>query len=202
MIYFVIYLLKKGNVMKVNQIKQFVASNISRFEKTKTTTGRSFNLYDKNNLFRGEYNFTPMDRSGYLGIKSSLSSTRIMDDNRKLKMQEFVHMNKDYVTIKDKSTDTLTKALPKTITTVRTIMDFIEDKFITVRTVSKLKNNLQRIGKNDPDFVYSDKSIIYEPLKEKPQYEKTIETIREGVISEVKKHSRFNSKIGVPFIYW
>ena len=188
--------------MKVNQVKQFVASNISRFEKNRTTTGRSFNLYDKNNLFRGEFNFIPMNRSNYMGIKSSLSCTRIMDENLKLQMQEFVHMNKDYVILKDKSTDTLTKALPKTITTTRTIMDFVKDKFITIQKTSKLKNNLQRIGKNDPDFVYSDKSIIYEPLKEKPQYEKTIETIREGVISEVKKHSRFNSKIGVPFIYW
>ena len=143
-----------------------------------------------------------MDRSGYLGIKSSLSSTRIMDDNRKLQMQEFVHMNKDYVTIKDKSTDTLTKALPKTIITVRTIMDFIEDKFITVRTVSKLKNNLQRIGKNDPDFIYSDKFIIYESHKEKPQYEKTVDILREGSISDIKNQSRFRSNIEVPFIYW
>ena len=113
--------------MKVNQIKQFVASNISRFEKTKTTTGRSFNLYDKNNLFRGEYDFTPMDRSGYLGIKSSLSSTRIMDDNRKLQMQEFVHMNKDYVTIKDKSTDTLTKSI-----IVLTVMIVLGKDFVRV----------------------------------------------------------------------
>ena len=188
--------------MKINPVKQFVKSNISRFEKTRTTTGRSFNLYDKNNLFRGEFNFIPMGRSDYLGIKSSLSSTRIMDENRKLQMQEFVHMNKDYVTIKDKSTDTLTKALPKTITTVRTIMDFIEDKFITVRTVSKLKNNLERIGKNDPDFIYSDKFIIYESLKEKPQYEKTVDILREGSISDIKNKGRFRSNIGVPFIYW
>ena len=188
--------------MKINQVKQFVASNISRFEKNGSTKGHSFNLYDKNNLFRGEFNFIPMNRSDYLGIKSSLSSTRIMDENLKLLMQEFVHMNKDYVTIKDKSTDTLTKALPKTITTTRTIVDFVKDKFMTIRKTSKLKNDLQRIEKNDPDFIYSDKFTIYEPLNEKPQYEQVTETIREGAISEVKKHSHFNSKIGVPFIYW
>ena len=188
--------------MKVNQVKQFVASNISRFEKNKTTTGRSFNLYDKNNLFRGEFNFTPMNRSDYLGIKSSLSSIRIMDENLKLQMQEFVHMNKDYVILKDKFTDTLTKALPKTITTTRTIMDFVKDKFITIRKTSKLKNNLQKIEKNDPDFVSSDKFIIYESLKEKPQYEKTVDILREGSISDIKNQSRFRSKIGIPFIYW
>ena len=187
--------------MKVNQIKQFVASNISRFEKTGTTTGRSFNLYDKNNLFRGEFSFIPMDRSSYMGIKNSLSSTRIVDENRKLQMQEFVHMNKDYVTIKDKSTDTLTKALPNKITTIRTVIDYVKNKFITIQTTSKLKNNLQRIGENDPDFMYSDKLVIYEPLSEKPQYEKTVKVLREGKASDVKVNP-FDSKIGVPFIYW
>jgi hypothetical protein len=100
-----------------------------------------------------------MDRSSYMGIKNSLSSTRIVDENRKLQMQEFVHMNKDYVTIKDKSTDTLTKALPNKITTIRTVIDYVKNKFITIQTTSKLKNNLQRIGENDPDFMYSDKWI-------------------------------------------
>ena len=152
--------------MKINQVKQFVASNISRIEKNDGPMYRSFNLYDKNNLFRGEYNFIPLQKSGYLGIQSSLSSTRIMDTNRKLQMQEYIFMNKDYVTIKDRFSDTLTKALPKTITTTRTTMDFIKDKFITVRTTSKLKNDLQRIGKNDPDFIYFDNFVIYE-IKEK-----------------------------------
>lgn len=189
--------------MKVNQVKQFISSNISRFEKNGSSACRSFNLYDKNNLFRGEYNFIPLDRSGYLGVQTSLSSTRIMDDNRRLQMQEYVFMNKDYVTLKDNSSETLTKDLPKIITTTRTIMDFVKDKFITIRTTNKLKNNLQRIGENDPDFIYSDKFVIYESLKEKPQYEQVIETIREGSISEAKKlHSHFNSKVGVPFIYW
>ena len=32
-----------------------------------------------------------------------------------------------------------TKALPKTITTTRTIMDFVKDKFITIQKTSKLK---------------------------------------------------------------
>jgi hypothetical protein len=109
--------------MKINQVKQFVASNISRFEKNIAMMGHSFNLYDKNNLFRGEFNFIPMDRSSYMGIKNSLSSTRIVDKNRKLQMQEFIYMNKDYVIIKNKSTDTLTKALPNKITTIRTVID-------------------------------------------------------------------------------
>ena len=189
--------------MKIDQVKQFVKSNISRFEKSGSSVGRSFNLYDKNNLFRGEYNFIPLNRFGSLGIKTSLSNTRIMDDSHRLQMQEYVFMNKDYVTFKDKSSETLTKDLPKTITITRTIMDFVKDKFITIRTTSKLKNNLQRIEKNDPDFIYSDKFVIYESLKEKPNYEQVVETIREGSISEAKKnHSHFNSRVGVPFIYW
>jgi len=187
--------------MEINQVKQFVASNISRVEKNKGKSIRSFNLYDKNNLFRGEFNLIPMHRSDYLGIKSSLSNTRIMDDNRKPQMQEYVFMNKDLIVLKDNTSDTLTKVLPRTITTIRTVMDFVKNKFITIKTVSKLKNNLQRIGKDDPDFIYSDKSIIYEPLEEKPKYDKTIETLREGFISDVTKtHS--SRKVGVPFIYW
>jgi len=202
MIYFVICLLQKGGIMKVNQVKRFVAANISRFEKTKATKGHSFNLYNKNNLFCGEFNFIPMKRCDYLGIQRSLSSTRIMDENRKLKMLEYVYIDKNYVTFKDKTSDILIKSLPKTITTVRTIIDFIEDKFTTVRAVSKLKNNLQRIGKDDADFLCSDKFIIYEALKEKPKYDKTIEIVKEGTISDVKKLSRFRSNVGVPFIYW
>ena len=187
--------------MKVNQVKQFVASNISRFEKLESTTARSFNLYDKNNLFRGEFNFTPMHRSDYLGIKSSLSSIRIMDENQKLQMQEFVHLNKDYVTIKDKTTDTLTKALPNKIVTIRTVIDYVKNKFITIQTTSELKNKLQRIAENDPDFISSDRFVIYEPISEKPQYEKSVKVLREGDISDVKVNP-FSSKIGVPFIYW
>ena len=123
--------------MKVNQVKQFVSSNISRFEKNGSSACRSFNLYDKNNLFRGEYNFIPLDRSGYLGVQTSLSNTRIMDDNRRLQMQEYVFMNKDYVTLKDNSSETLTKALPKIITTTRTIMDFVKDATALRRGVGK-----------------------------------------------------------------
>jgi len=182
--------------MNVNLVKSFVSSNISKFERQASHSGKSFNLYDKNNLFRGEFNFIPMSRSSYLGIRSSLSNTRIMDKNRKLQMQEFVYMNKDYVTIKDKS-----KALPNKITTIRTVIDYVNDKFTTIQTTSKLKNKLQRIGKNDPDFVHSDKLAIYEPLNEKLQYKKTIKVLREGVASDVKTNP-LNRKIGVPFIYW
>ena len=188
--------------MKINHVKQFVASNVSRFEKNGSTTNRSFYLYDKNKLFCGEFNFIPLHRSGYFGVKTSLSSTRIVDGKLKPRMQEYVHMDKDYVIFKDKTSDTLTKALPRTITTIRTAMDFVKDKFITVRTVSKLKNDLQRIGKEDSDFIYSDKFVIYEPLKEKPKYDRTVEVLREGTISDVKKRNRFRSNIGVPFIYW
>ena len=51
--------------MKVNQVKQFVKSNISRFEKDKRSYwGNSiFNLYDKNNSYRGEHQFT-INKSG------------------------------------------------------------------------------------------------------------------------------------------
>ena len=200
--------------MKVNQIKQFVASNISRFEKTKTTKGRSFNLYGKNNLFRGEYNFIPMDRSGYLGIKSSLSSTRIMDDNRKLQMQEFVHMNKDYVNIKDLSSELLTRPFPTLITTTRTVLDYVKDKFMTIRTTSKLQNELQKLGEDDPDIGFSENYPVYEPLKEKPKYEKTTEILSEGSISETQKRRhdlvvhqspfcRIKSiHTQIPYIYW
>ena len=34
--------------------------------------------------------------------KNSLSSLRILDENRKPQMQEYTHLNKDFITIKDK----------------------------------------------------------------------------------------------------
>ena len=102
-------------------------------------------------------------------------------------------MSKTFVTLKDLKSDTLIKPLASDITTVTTVMDYVNDKFKTVRTVSKLKNKLQRLGKNDPDFDYSDNFIIYEPLKEKPQYEKSIEYVREGSISEVNKKTVMNT---------
>lgn len=45
--------------MKINSVKDFVRINISKFKKDKNTTGlnRIFNLYDKNNSYRGEYFF-------------------------------------------------------------------------------------------------------------------------------------------------
>lgn len=188
--------------MKINLVKQFVASNVSKIEKQSDKPARFFNLYDKNNIFRGEYNYIPLHKSDFYGVRSSLSSTRIMDKNRKVQMQEHVFINKDYVTLKDKSSDTLTKALPKTITITRTIIDFVKDKFITVRTTSKLKNNLQRIAKDDPDFTSSKNFVLYEPLNKKPQYEKVSEIVREGSVSDVKKQHRLNNKAGVPFMYW
>lgn len=180
--------------MQVNPVKQFVKNNISRFERS--SDGRIFNLYDKNNVYRGEYSFFTHGKSGYLGVRRSMSHTRIMSENLKLEMQEFVYMNKDYVSIYDPASDLKRKALPREITTITTVLDYINDKFKTVRNVSKLKNNLQKISDDNPDWICSDSFVIYEPLKEKPQYEKSVECVREGSISEI------NSKNQVPYRYW
>ena len=194
--------------MKINQVKQFVANNVSRFEKSGKKS--VFNLYDKNNAYCGEYKFMPQENSGYLGVKSSMSVTRIMSSKLGQALQEIVCMNKNYVTIKDKNSDTLTKALPSEITTTTTVLDFINDKFLTVQSVSKLKNKLQRLGKDDPDFKYSEDFVIYEPLKQKPQYEKSVEFTREGTISEAtannsnanKRYSPRGSIKKFPYIFW
>lgn len=202
--------------MKINQVKQFVQSNISRFvlDKNARNWGRNkaFHLYDKKNTYRGEYMFRAIHSSEYHGVKTSMSVTRIMSEKLKQQMQEIVHMQKRFVTFKAPETEDLTKVLPSEITTTSTVLDFVNDKFKTVRTVSKLKNKLQRISKADPDFIYSENYKIYEPLKEKPQYEKRIEFVREGSISETnKKHniSRIYRGFGyegnihqIPYRYW
>ena len=175
--------------MNVNQVKQFTASNISRFEKNvnKHWPGRSFYLYDKNNRYRGEYQFMVGKSTGSKGIISSLSATRIMNDKMQLEMQEYVQMNKDYVRIKDMSSELLTRPFPTLITTTRTVLDYVKDKFITIRTTSKLQNKLQKLGEDDPDIRFSEDYPVYEPLKEKPKYEKTTEILSEGSISETHK---------------
>ena len=187
--------------MKVNPVKQFVASNITKIEKRKDALKRSFNLYDKSNLFRGEYNFIPLNKSGRLGVKTSLSTTHIMDDCRKKEMSEFVFMNKKYVTVKDKTSDTLTKALPSEINILTTVLDYVNDKFKTIRTVSRLQNKLQKAGLDDIDLMLSKDSVVYKELAEKPCYEKTTEIIREGSISGMK-NTHFSINIGAPYIFW
>ena len=175
--------------MNINQVKQFTASNISRFEKNvnKHWPGRSFYLYDKNNRDRGEYQLTVKHSTGSKGIASSLSSTRIMNDKMQLEMQEYVQMNKGYVRIKDLSSELLTRPFPTLITTTRTVLDYVKDKFMTIRTTSKLQNELQKLGEDDPDIRFSEDYPVYEPLKEKPKYEKTTEILSEGSISETHK---------------
>ena len=187
--------------MKVNPVKQFIKSNISRFEKDNKSywSNRIFNLYDKNNSYRGEYQFTVNRSSSYNGVTNSLSSTRILNDKLKQEMAEYVYMDKSFINIYDaQSKDLLkTKSLPNEITTTTTILDFVNDKFKTLRSVSKLKNKLQRrMYADNPDFVYSNNFVVYEPLKEKPQYEKSVEYVREGSISKI------NSKNQIPYKYW
>lgn len=73
--------------MKINSVKQFVQNNIIRFEKTTSGRNCSLNLYDKNNVWRGEHTFKPIKSSDYLGVGSSVSNTRIMSKDLKLEMQ-------------------------------------------------------------------------------------------------------------------
>lgn len=187
--------------MKINQVKQYIASNISRFEKDKNNchARRLFHLYDKNNSYRGEHLYSILHSSGYTGVKTSMSTTSIMSNKLKQEMQEIVYINKEFVDIYDPESKELlkTKALPTEITTITTVLDFINDQFKTVRSVSKLKNKLQRINKNNTDVIYSDNFVIYEPLKEKPHYEKLVEYTREGSISEAKKKT-LTHKINYP----
>lgn len=201
--------------MGINPVKLFVKDNIIRFEKDlNVRPAQLFNLYDKNNLYRGEYFSKRLRGSEYLGLQSAISVTRIMDDNLNQTMQEIVYMKKYYVTLKDPTKDVLSKVLPFEITTITTVLDFIKDRFQTVMRTSKLKNSLQRISENDPDFVYSDRFIIYEALKEKPQYEQSVEIIREGTISETKTNNLSKGHIfptyrgrkgcshQIPFRFW
>ncbi len=198
--------------MKINQVRQFLRSNISRFEPNRKNTQahRIFNIYDKNNSYRGEYQFKTISGSDSLGIQSSLSTVRIMTDDPKQLLQECVYMHKNYVTFKDKNSDTLTKALPSEITTTTTILDFVNDRFKTIKSVSKLKNKLQKIEKNNPNLVHSDDFIIYKPLEEKPKYEKSVEYVREGTITEATRENtvvnRTNDSSGnpgqFPYMFW
>jgi hypothetical protein len=203
--------------MKINQVKQFVRTNISRFELNKDARNwglhRSYNLYDKNNVYRGEYNFMPIHSNGYHGIKSSLSSTRILSEKLRQEMTEYVHLDKSFINMYDSQSDDLLKTKPflKKITTITTILDFVNDKFKTVRSVSRLKNKLQRrMYADNPNFPYMDNFVVYEPLKEKPQYEKTVEYVREGSISETNNKTNMlrhqyplNGSINqIPYKFW
>ena len=196
--------------MKVNSVKQFVKSNISQFEKSKGNyhTNRCFHLYDKNNAYRGEYGYIQYPAKNIHGVitSDSMSMTKIMNDKLKQELQEIVYIEKKYTKFYNPLSDDRlkTEKLPTEITTTTTIMDFINDKFTTFRTVSKLKNKLQRMQKENPDFIYSDNFVIYEPLKEKPQYEKTVEVIKESSISETDKDNR-GKKVHsnqIPYMYW
>lgn len=203
--------------MKVNPVKQFVKSNISRFELNKEFRTRGYNkcynLYDKNNNYRGEYQFTALHSCGYYGVQSSISSTRIMSEKLRQEMTEYVHMDKSFINMYDSQSDDLLKTKPflKKITTITTILDFVNDKFKTVRSVSKLKNKLQRrMYADNPNFPYMDNFVVYEPLKEKPQYEKTVEYVREGSISETNNKTNMlrhqyplNGSINqIPYKFW
>ena len=197
--------------MKVNPVKQFVKDNMLKFELSHHNSLSSrFNLYDKNGLYRGEY-FNKTNGSDFLGTEKSRSVTKIFDDNLKQIMQEIVWMDKDYVRLVEPTSDIFEKALPSEITTTVTVLDFLNDKFKTVRTVSKLMNELQRIGNDNQYFKYLDYFIIYEPLNEKPMYEKSVEFVREGSISETKKNpliyrnndSSYRGSVNQsPYKYW
>jgi hypothetical protein len=58
--------------------------------------------------------------------------------------------------------------------------------------------------------LYLDNFVVYEPLKEKPQYEKTVEYVREGSISETNKRTNalrhkypLNGSINqIPYKFW
>lgn len=189
--------------MKINQVKQFVACNVSRFEKNAKKS--AFNLYDKDNVCCGEYKFIPQRTSQDAKIESSMSVTRIMHSKLRQAMQEIVCTDKNYVTLKDITSNSFTKSLPSEITTTTTILDFVNDKFMTVRSVSKLLNKLQKIAENDSGLKYSDDFVIYEPLKEKPKYEKSVEYVREGTISDVTEqnsHRSEESSKHFPYIFW
>ena len=154
--------------------------------------------------------FRAIHSNWYHGVKSSLSVIRILSEKLKLQMQEFIYMHKSYVTLKDNSSEDLTKDIPSEIRTTSTVLDYANDRYKTVRTVSKLKNKLQRISQDDPDFIYSKNYILYEPLKEKPEYEKSVEYEIEGSISEKNKninnhkiaYSPFGSINPIPYRYW
>ena len=201
--------------MKVDPVKQFIQRNVSRFEKdVNVHPACVFNLYDNNNRYCGEYFYKRLSSSEYMGVKKSISVVRIMDNNLNQTMQKIIYMDKDYVTLKDPTKDVLSKVIPSEITTIVTILDFVNDRFKTILRVGKLKNQLQRISENDPDFKYSDRFIIYEPLTEKLQYDKSVEIIREGAISETPKNnllidhrlanirSKLNCSHQIPYRFW
>ena len=99
--------------MKINKVKQFVQSSISRFEPDNNARNwgrnKAFHLYDKNNMYRGEYMFRTIHSNDYHGVKTSMSVTRIMSEKLKQQMQEIVYMQKRYVTLKSPETEDLTK---------------------------------------------------------------------------------------------
>ncbi len=198
--------------MEILPIKQFVRENVSRFElANKYGRNKLFDLYNKKGDYLGNYNFYSLSSCEFLGIKNSLSSMRIFNEKFKPMMGEDVWMEKTYAEVKDKTKDIYLKAIPQTITTISTFFDFVNDKFKTVQRKSVLQNELIRLGKDDPDFIYAEEHPIYEELKEKPVYEQKVELLREGSISKVKEETRYNIKrrdyfakihSGIPFIFW
>ena len=181
--------------MEINQVKQFVTTNISRFKKINKNQVSAFKLYDKHNIYRGEYNFRAISSSDSSGVKRSVSNTLIVGNNSQQEMQEIIYMNKDYIEFRDTNSNTIKKTLPSEIRITTTVLDYINDKFMTIKTVSKLKNILQKAEKKDAELVNTNSSVVYEPLKEKPIYEKSVEFVRHGEISKTKKDNIIHGTI-------
>lgn len=194
--------------MEISPVKQYLRENVSKFELArKCGRDRWFYLYNKKGNYFGEYNFLSLLGSDFLGIAKSLSTTRIFDEKTNPIMGEDTWMGKTYAIVKDKTKDLCLRAIPHTITTMTTFLDFTNDKFKTIEHKSVLQNKLVRLKKDDEDFIYSYVNISYEELKEKPIYEQKIEVVREGLISEAKKEidSRAlgdKTNWGIPFIFW
>lgn len=198
--------------MEIIPIEQFVRENVSRFELA-SNRGRSkcFDLYNKKGDYVGNYNFYSLLSCDFLGINNSLSSVRIFDEKLKPVMGKDNWMKKTFAMVKDKTKDVWLRAVPQTITTISTIYDFVNDKFRTIKRESVLQNELIRLGKDDPDFIYVEEHPRYEELKEKPVYEQNVELLREGSVSKVIEETRCNIQrrdyfakkhSGIPFIFW
>ena len=198
--------------MEIVPIEQYVRENVSRFELASRRGKRHcFNLYGKNG-YCGEFgNYGPSKymSEGY-GISAPTRVLSIFDNsNGKLNliMEKINVRTTQRISVKDHSREIPVKSIPQIITIMTTYLDFINDYFQTIKRESVLKNNLVRIGKNDPDFYYNEEHAIYEELTEKPAYEQNIEIVREGSISEAKEKAQRRyfgkqQRVGLPFIFW
>lgn len=181
----------------ISPVRNFVKNNGLKFDCVRQV-GRSkfFNLYDKNGNYCGDYFFKSMNNDG-------MSNLLLFDKDLNPIMQENIYLSKDIVQVKDPESELKLRTVPTAYRRIITTLDYVADKFRTVKDEIILQNPLVKLGKDDKDFIYRETANRYEEITDKLVYQKNTEIINEGLISDLKKNRDPHKKSNqFPFRFW